>query len=254
MSFSNRPIAPSPSAVQEWLADTNQSLISRRDEILAGAARFAQQYPNGVPSEEVLGRVGDFAGGKGIMGTFLRECGNRRTTEKAPFLEGGRAVDGFFAGLSEPVERVQAHMRAQATAYSVKLEAERREAARIEAERLAAEAALAQDRAIETMDEQDLDHAAEVSQEAQDAQALAEAKASELSRVRGELGTVVSLRVSWKPDFDKSSLMTLVKAVAEGRAPLEYLTWNATRIGYAIRSEKVRSIPGVVIEEIKAVV
>jgi|SRR5215472_5989786 len=252
--FTNRPIAPAPAAVQEWLQDTHAALIRRRDEILAGAARFSAAYPNGIPDEEVLGRVGDFAGGKGIMGAFLRECGNERTAEKAPFLAGGKAVDGFFATLTEPVERVQSHMRSQATAYSVKLEAERREKARLEAERLAAEAALAEDHAVETMDEADLQAAMDVAKEAEAAAALAEAPAAELSRVRGDLGVVVSLRSRWVPDFENADLLTLVKAVAAGKAPLAYLDFHRTRIGFAVRSERVRDIPGVPVVEQKSVV
>jgi hypothetical protein len=254
MSYSNRPIAPSPATVQEWLAETSADLVSRRDEILAGAARFAKQYPDGVPNEEVLGRVGDFAGGKGIMGAFIRECGNRRTNEKAPFLAGGKAVDGFFSTLTDPIERVQTQLRAQATAYSVKLEAERREKARQEAALLAAQAEIAQDHAIETMDEAALQAAADVSQAAEAAQALAEGSAAELSRVRGDLGTVVSLHTSWKADYEHADLLTLVKAVAAGKAPLAYLTFAETRINFAVRSEKVREIPGVPVVEIRKVV
>jgi hypothetical protein len=258
MSYSNRPIAPSPAAVQEYLAETEAALVTRRDEILAGAARFTQKYPDGVPDEEVLGRVGDFAGGKGIMGTFLRECDTHRTAEKKPYRAAGDAVDAFFSKLSGPVEKVQAHLRAQAAAFSVKLEAERREAARLEAERLAQEAALAQEQAIDAMGQDDseeaLQHAMDVAQEAEAAAALAEATPAELSRVRGELGTVVSLRTRWVADFENADLMRLVKAVAAGQAPLSYLQFNTTRIGYAVRSEKVREIPGVPVIQEKSIV
>lgn len=254
MSQTNRPIAPSPAEVQSWLADTQSALVKRRDEILAGAARFHALYADGIPDEEVQGRAADFAGAKGIMGTFLTECTSNRTAEKAPFLNGGRAVDAFFGTLTDPVAKCQLDVRAKMTAYATKLEAVRREAARLEAERLAAEAAVAQDQAIETMDEAALQHAADVSEEAEAAQALADAKPAELSRVRGELGTVVSLRARYVADYERSDLLKLVKAVAAGEAPLEYLAFNTTRINYAIRSEKVRVIPGVVIKEERTVV
>lgn len=250
MSYSNRPIAPSPGTVQEWLADTQTALVQRRDEILAGYSRFLKAYPDGIQDEATQSRAADFAGGKGIMAAFLKEADGTRTTEKKPYRAAGDAVDVFFGKLTDPVEKCQKDMRTRMTAFANKLEAERREAARLEAERLAAEAAVAQDAAT---DDASLEIAADVTQAAEAAQALAEAKPSVLSQTRGELGTVVSLRTRWVADFENANLMRLVKAVAEGKAPLEYLQFNTTRIGYAVRSEKVRDIPGVPVVEERSV-
>lgn len=254
MSTTNRPIAPSAPAVQDWLAGTQEALIKRRDEILAGAARFDAAYPAGIPDEEVQGRAADFASARGIIGVFLKEADTERTREKTPYLAAGRTIDGFFKTLTEPVERVQAHIRGAMAVYATKLEAQRREEARLEAERLAAEAALAEDHAVDTMAEEDLAHAMDVAREAEAAKALAEAKAAELSKSRGELGTLVSLRTRWVPRFEQGDLMALVQAVAEGRAPLSYLDYNRTRIGIAVRNEKVREIPGLPITEERSVV
>lgn len=254
MSYSNRPVAPAPATVREYLAETQTALVARRDEILAGYQRFLRQYPDGIPDEDVQGRAGDFAGGKGIMNAFLKEAEGARNTEKKPYRAVGDAIDGFFGSLTDPVERCQQDMRARMKVFGDKLLAKRREAARLEAERLAAEAAIAQDQAIEAMSEEALQHAADVSQAAQEAQALAEGSAAQLSQTRGELGTVVSLRTTWKADYAASDLMTLVRAVAEGRAPLAYLTFAETRINYAVRSEKVRTIPGVVIREERSII
>lgn len=251
MSYTNRPIAPSTAEIQEWLADTQDALVQRRDEILAGFQRFLSAYPNGIPDEGVQARAADFAGGKGIMNAFLKEATASRVSEKAPFLAGGKAVDGFFGALTDPVERAQAHTRSLMTQFANKLEAERRAVAKAEAERLAREAAIAQDNA---QDEESLQHAADVAQAAEAARALADGRAAALSQTRGDLGTVVSLRTQWKPDYENASLLELVKAVAEGRAPLEYLAFNETRINYAVRSEKVRSIPGVPVIEVRSVV
>jgi hypothetical protein len=142
-------------------------------------------------------------------------------------------------------------MRTKMTAFANKLEAQRREQARLEAERLAIEAQIAQDAAT---DDASLEVAADVTQAAEAAQALAEAKPSVLSQTRGELGTVVSLRTRWRADYDNASLMELVRAVARGEAPLDYLQFNETRVNYAIRSEKVRKIPGVPVVEERSVV
>ena len=255
MSHSNRPIAPSPATINEWLADTQAALVARRDEILAGYRRFLAANPNGIESEDVQARAADFGGGKGIMNAFIKEATAARTSEKKPYLDGGKAVDGFFAKLSEPVELCQQDMRRHMTTFANKLEAERREAARLEAVRLAAEAEAALDHATAPgADEESLENAADAADAAEAARALAEGKASALSQTRGELGTVVSLRTAWKADYAASDLMALVQAVAAGKAPLAYLAFAETRINYAIRSEKVREIPGVVINEERTVV
>jgi hypothetical protein len=253
MSHSNYPIPPAAETIKEWLAETNTALVQRRDELLAGYKRFLEAFPEGIPDETVQGRAADFAGPKGMMNTFIKECDNTHDVEKKPYIAGGKVVDAFFGSLSDPVERCQKDMRVRMRVFADKLEAQRREEARLEAERLAREAALAQDAAIDAMTEEALDHAATVSQEAEEAAALAQASAAELSRTRGELGTVVSLRTRWVADFTESDLMTLVRAVAAGKAPLDYLTFNHTRIGYAVRSEKVRQIPGVAIKEERSI-
>jgi len=251
MSYTNRPIAPSVADINEWLADVETALVDRRDEILAGFQRFLAAYPNGIPDESVQARAADFAGGKGIMNAFLKEATAHRTTEKKPFLDGGKAVDSFFGKLTEPVELAMAHTRSLMTTFANKLEAKRREAARLEAERLAQQAAIAQDQAV---DEETLGLAHEVALAAEAARALAEGKASALSQTRGDLGTVVSLRTTWKADFENADLMKLVQAVAAGKAPLSYLTFNEVRINAAVRSDKVREIPGVPVTEVRTVV
>ena len=254
MSQSNRPLVPSQDAIAEWLQDTQAAQVRRRDEILAGYKRFTEAYPDGIPDEEVQRKAADFASAKGIIGTFLKQCETERTREKKPFLDGGRAVEHFFKDrLMDPVERCQHDLRGHMAVFASKLEAERREAARLEAERLAAEAAAAQDTAI-FGDEADQKHADEVAAEAALAEAAAAASAAELSRTRGDLGTVVSLRSRFVADYEASDLLALVKAVAAGKAPLAFLQFNQTRINYAIRSEKLREAPGLVIKEERTVV
>jgi hypothetical protein len=256
--LSNRPKPLSQAEVREYLVDTQSELVARRDEILAGAKRFDTAYPDGIPDETVQGRCADFAGSKGIMGVFLREVETNRTTEKLPFRLGGEAVDGFFETLSEPVEKVQAHMRSKMNTFAAKLEAERIEAARLEAERLAAAAAEAEEALIDAAGTEQAEELAidvvDLQRAADAAATLAAGKSPELSRTRGDMGTVVSLRSRYVADYDASNLMELVKAVAAGKAPLTYLAFNTTRINYAIRSEKVREIPGVVIKQERGVV
>jgi len=256
MSQTNRPIAPSPVEVSEWLADSFGTLVRRRDELLAGYRRFTEACPNGIADDDMLGRANDFGSARGLLGAFLKEADTERTREKLPFRKGADAVDSFFSRLIDPIKSCQADVRGKLTTYEVRrreaerLEIERRAA---EAARLAAEAAAAQDAAIASMAEDDLERALEASDAAEQAAVQAEAVA-EPTKVRGDLGTVVSLRTRWVADLEHSDLMALVKAVAAGKAPLAYLQFNSSRIGYAVRSEKVREIPGVRIIEERAVV
>ena len=67
------------------------------------------------------------------------------------------------------------------------------------------------------------------------------------------MGTVVSLGPRGAPTTTNASLMELVRAVARGEAPLEYLPVRETPINYAVRSEKVRSIPGVPVVEVRSI-
>ena len=69
------------------------------------------------------------------------------------------------------------------------------------------------------------------------------------SGVRGQMGTTPHLQRRWRFVPEKSDLLELVMAIAEGRAPLEYVMFDNVRINRAVVSEKVRTIPGCHIEE-----
>lgn len=70
------------------------------------------------------------------------------------------------------------------------------------------------------------------------------------SGVRGQMGVAPTLRHRWKFMPEKSDLLELVIAIAEGRAPLEYVMFDAVSINRAV-TNKVRTIPGCHIEEIR---
>ena len=245
----NRPKPMTPEEVAAWLTDTCADLTKRQQEIIAGAERFAAKYPDGIPDEEVQGKAADFAGGKGAMAAFLKLAEARRVSEKQPFDQAAIAVQGFFKKLAEPVAAAQTTMRRAMTAYSDKQEAIKREAARKAAEEAAAKAREAEAEAMKTMKAEELARATTLAQAAEKAEAHAEAKPAEHTRVTGQLGTTVSTHTRWLFKEDESDLLELAKAVVAGKAPLNYLAFNNVRINYAVRSEKVREIPGCVIKE-----
>lgn len=281
----NQPRPMSPEDVEAFLKETCADLVARRDEILAGIERFKAAYPV-IPDAEVQAKAADFASAKGAIGGFLKLAEARRVTEKQPFDAASGAVQGFFKTLVGAITEGQTEIKTRMTAFATKLEAERRAAAQKEAEAAAERARQAEAEAMASMAPSALEQAAEHYKAAERAQVLAEAKAAEHSRVTGtQSGATVSLRTSYKLNEEASSLTGLARAVVAehiasdlaalskrlpqeaargiaeaikhlqsyGTAPLEYLAFNTVRIGYAIRSEGVRAIPGCQIDEIRSV-
>ena len=78
-------------------------------------------------------------------------------------------------------------------------------------------------------------------------------KPAELSRVKANSAASAACARHGKFDEAASDLMELAKAVVAGKAPLEYLAFNSVRIGIAVRSEKLRECPGLVIKEERSV-
>lgn len=249
----NQPPKPlTPQEIGEMLLGNCDDLTDRAAEIVAGVARFLVAYPT-IPDDDVAGKASDFAGPKGAMAAFLKQSKAKHTIEKEAFLLGGRAVDAFFAGLNKPVEDCRAKIKAVLEPYLIEREEKARAAARAEAQRKADEAQAALDAAAAKMDADKLEQAAGLAGQAERMADKAEAPAAQHSRVQGEFGGPTSLRTRWEFDEANSDLMALAKAVVEGREPLHYLAFATTRIGQAVRSDKVRAIEGCVIAERKSI-
>lgn len=197
--------------LREQLADEAAPLIARRDELLASADRA----PDEILDEEAAGKVADLIR---LIAACHKAAEGSRVARKEPFLASERAVDGFFKKITDPLAQAKRIIEGRLTAYQRrKAEDERRRreeaerAARAEADRLRREAE-AKAAALKT--EQDL--AAAVTAEAQAKQAAADAesaaknaaaKAAELSRSRGNLGAVASLRTFWDfAEIDRAAI------------------------------------------------
>lgn len=133
---------------------------------------------------------------------------SHRTKEKAPFLEGGRKVDGYFKFHDVRLERVMTTLNKSCTVFlrekadkerrdreeTARLEREAREAAMREAERLDADNRRDEaDRAIEEAQQSDI--AARV------AEREAAARPAELARTHHAAG-MTTLRTVWKGEID----------------------------------------------------
>ena len=198
--------------LRDRLAEQHAALLKRRDELLAAIERA----PELIEDDDLAGKMGDFSQ-KQIAGC-LKALEGARVAEKEVFLSAGRTVDGFFQGIAGPLAKGKAIIDARRKVYLDKKAAAER-AARMEAERIAREAAdkaarEAAEKAAAMRKDEDLaaavaaEDAARVARAAaEDATRAAAAKPAELSRVRGDYGSVSSLKQFWDfADIDRAAL------------------------------------------------
>ena len=241
---------PPPTTADEWtafLAGRFAPQQARKDQLLAAYDRFLVAYQQ-IEDDETAKRAADFIA---QLRDLEKMAGAIHTQEKAPVLLASRAIDGFLRDFNQPLTNAAAVIRDRNTAYLRRKEDAIRQQRQREAEEARQRAEAAAEQAMTTMAPAELRAATIESINADDAAKRANAKASDLVRVTGDFGTTVTLKTTWKFDPEASDLMRLVKAVAAGEAPLYYLTFATVRINVAVRTEKVRAIPGCAITEHK---
>lgn len=186
--------------LRDRLAEENRGLVTRQRELLEAMARVPETIDAGT-----AGRAGDYI--KQLTGC-VKSLGTARVAAKEPYLAGGRAVDGFFKNLSEPLERSKKTVQGRLNIHLRQVEEEERrrreeeaKRAREEEKRLKQEA---EEKVAKVTTEAELDDAVEAENAAADAElatlqatADAVANAAELSRTRGDYGSVASLRTVW---------------------------------------------------------
>lgn len=192
---------PTPEEIREVLTADHDALLKRRDELIEGFGRS----PETVDDSETAGKVSDFV--KQIAAS-IKKTDATRTDAKEPYLAGGRAVDGFFNPIKTDLEKAKAALTKRVTVFQQR-EADKERRIRAEAEQKArqeAEAAAkaAREAAAKLEQETDLDAAIEAEAAAATAQKAADkakreadAKAADMSRSRGDYGSVASLRTRW---------------------------------------------------------
>lgn len=209
--------------LRERLAEEAAALTKRRDELLAAVERA----PAEVGDDEMAGKVADLIK---LITACHKNAESARTARKEPFLESGRAVDGFYKRITEPLEKAKRLVETRLTLFQRKkaeAERQRREAeARRQAEEAERQRAAAAEAARKIETARDLDVAIEAETSAHQAQAdasqaqrAAEAKPAELSRSRGDYGAVASLRSEWtgelvsRDDVDLDALRAHINSV-----------------------------------------
>lgn len=175
---------PPKDALTADLTDRNHDLALRQSRLLDLVKRQPKTAKDADDVKELGGVIRE-------LREFNETLDAAHKEQKRPYLDAGRAVDGYFKGLAEPINAAMAVLNRIITVWQDRIEAERRrkaeeeaEQARLEAERLAKIAA--KKRATE---EQQL-AAAAAEEEAETAEAVATAAPADLVRVRDEEGTI----------------------------------------------------------------
>lgn len=200
--------APAIEILRDELELENEPLLSRAADLQIAVLRM----PFTVDDDEMAGKFADMVK---LIGAAIKASEAGRTAKKEPFLEGGRAIDGFYKKrISDPLLKIKASVEERLGVYLC-AKADREKRVREEAERVAREAERAAQeaarQAAEAMqNERDLAAALDAQHRADEAAVAsvaaskaAAAKPAEMARTRGEtsLGT---LQTWW--DFDPVSL------------------------------------------------
>lgn len=193
----NAPPAPLTFAeIIAFLADSESALTDRRDELLMAASEFLAKHPT-INDAVVAGAAADTLA---MMRRAMRLVEERRKTAKEPFLKGGQAVDVFFNGLKDDLQRAGLRLAQPAKLYADRIEATNRAAAEAKAAQLAedaraaAEAAEAAARAARPSADSLYTSAIKQAELAESAERHAAAKPAAHSRVIGEYGSTSALK------------------------------------------------------------
>jgi hypothetical protein len=215
-----------------------RELVARFIELELGCDRV----PDPIYSEEEAGLVTDFIA---QCQAHVRQAENAHKVEKAAFLNGGRAVDGFFkrrceslsAALLPVSSRLKAYydrrQAAEAERHRTLIETAASEAARADEHRAEAER-LASSRNPADRKRAPQYHAlADATRESAEAILRQAAACLEPVRIQGDYGATAYITHSWT--FEVVNL---------NEVPRRYLGLNAETVRNAITKDGVRDIPG----------
>lgn len=226
--------------IREDLAEKHAVLAARRDQLIEAEGRVPE-----IGDDDQAGKVSDLVR---LITAATQAAESARKTEKEPHMAAARAVDGFFRDIAEPLDALKTRVSRRLTAYlTAKAERERRaredEARRLreEAERQATAAAQVE-AAAPAAAAIVMEQAIATEAQAAEAARAAQAKPAELSRTRGDVGSVASLRVRWVGEVTDRATLDL-----EALRPYLPIAALQTALNWAIKAG-VREIRGATIK------
>lgn len=241
-SLPNIPQPPSPltpGEIEAYLAYACEALIARRNAVIASLQADFKAHPV-INDDATLGEIAENI----RMAYALNKTGDdRRKEHKEPFLNGGRAVDGWFKRWGASLESAIAPVQLSMNAFGErKLIAQRKQA---EADKKIADAAAeaAQRAASQALREgqphdasEALDRVAETAEAAEDADARVHARPADLTRTYGSFGAVASVRQKWN-----------WRVISLDRVPRKYLMIDVEALKLAAKSRDATGKPTAVI-------
>ena len=197
-----------PASLAAWIEFSYSAHAAAIDALLARFDKFTEVTAAGIADDFVAGHAADFARDLKAAAGALDET---RTRIKKPVLHAQRLIDGSAKALSDRVASAVREVEARVTAYLRVKEAEAR--AKLEAEE-AARAAVADDIALATLDQETA------------------ATALELTRTRGVGGALTALQDRW-----------VFEVVDITKVPTHLLQVNDAAVRAAIK-QGAREVPG----------
>lgn len=202
----NRGPIDEADALRERLAEEHAAITKRANELLDALTRLPE-----VRDDEAAGKVSDYIK---LVAACHKEAEGRRVSAKEPFLQSGRAIDGWFKQITDALAGAKTEASRPLTRYLTEKEAvRRREAeeqarlAREESERKAREAAILEQQGAKVAAAAALDTAVASADEAAKLSQAAAAKPAEFARTRGDYGSVATLRQRWVGEItDRAAL------------------------------------------------
>lgn len=241
-------------------------LEARRDEFVRGTRRWIEAHSNPIPGRKpphdrtapVIADEQDCANAQDYLKGQLRkftapngEVDTARKRVKEPLDNAAKAVQGFFVdGIARPVNDAKQPIEDAYTAFlkaKEKRETDARRAAALEmqaeADRLAEQARRAR---VAEHKEALIDQAVQAEESADRLAQSAEAPTPELTRIRGDQGSVGGLKTTWH--WRVENLIELVMAVVAGQQPIQMLAPNAAYIDSLVKpKDGLRKIPGLTV-------
>jgi len=193
--------------LKESLQEKHGKLLSRANELFTAADRIPEVFA----SDEEAQKAGDFI--KQIT-ACSKSLEAERVSEKEPYLTLGRVVDGFFKNYTDILLKAKNKASRPLDAYVKQKAEEERKQRQEEAERLrkqaeeqATAAAALSTAKMDDLADKALNQAVITEQQANKVEASIAAKPAELASVRGEMGSLASLRTRWVGEvIDRESL------------------------------------------------
>lgn len=227
----NRPPVDILEAIGADLPALTQSVRERAAELLAAETRMPATL-----DAATAGKAADFVK---QIGAAIKDGEGLRATVKAPYLDAGKMIDAAFKNIGDPLAALKRRVEAKIGDHQRRIEAEER--ARREAEAAKARAEM-EARMAAAKTEADLQRAVEAEAEAEKAARAAQARAAEMSRARGDFGSVATVRTTYSFEIENAAAV-----------PREYLSPDEAKIKAAIKAAGDRAmalaIPGVRVVE-----